>query len=189
MAAAKLTINGEQGDEGTLLQIEFPHGPKRSFLVEKGTVLYDQFAAYGAMKKIRDQITGKVGTDEAVAEVDELIEGFNNGLWNPHRDNEAGPTIGLLAHALMRLYGSTREQAEAFVKKLSRAQQVALREKSEVAKEILLIKEEEVAKAALRAPAGKAGKEQDVLLADFARGLGLEPAEPEQEQEPSPLEE
>lgn len=167
MAASKMEVNVYQQEGGALVfEIVFPAGEKRSFTLTPDSELYVNFAAQGFIKKVRDQIVGKVDSPEAIVQVDKLLNAFHEGHWNVSRNNEGGSSLGLLAQALVRLYKCTEDYAKEYVGKLNKKQQADLRAEPTVAAEIVQI----------RAEKAKEGDAPNALLADFTSSLAPAPA-------------
>lgn len=174
MSASKLDIGGTRNEDGsTLITIGFANGEKREFTLSSEHPLYDNFAAHGFAKKVRDQIGSLKDAGESVAAVDKLLEAFKAGNWNAERNasGEPLPTVGILAQALSRMYGTSHEKSQSYVSGLSKKQQADLRATAPVAAAIAEIKrEQEERRAAKAKAAGKeAGAGAESLLDEFQR--------------------
>ena len=174
MSASKLEIEATQnGDGSTELSIKFANGEQRSFTLSREHPLYDNFAAHGVAKKLRDQIGSLKDTAAAVGAVDKLLAAFERGEWNAERNatGEGAPQVGVLAQALSRLYGTSHEKSQEYVAKLDKKQQADLRATPKVAAVIADIKAEQEARRAAKAKAaGKdVGAGAESLLDEFER--------------------
>lgn len=155
---AKVGISARVENDGTHLDLDFANGEKRTFHLPATHSLYDMFAAHGFGKKVRDQIATTKTPEESVALVDTLLAAFSDGKWNAMRNSGAGPTVGILAQALARLYGKSLDEAQAFVAKLTKKQQFDMRKEPNVAATI----------AELASESGDTPAEVGDLLAGFS---------------------
>lgn len=124
---AKVGITGRREANGTHIDLEFSNGTKRSFHLAKEHPLYDDLAAHGFSKKIRDQVSACKTPEEMVEAYDGLASAFNKGKWNMLRNSDGSKVVGILATALARLYGRSLEASQKFVSSLSKKQQADCR--------------------------------------------------------------
>lgn len=173
VAKSKVSITARGEADGTHIDLDFGGEHQRSFHLPSTHPLYGDFAAHGFSKKIRDQI-GAAGTaTDAVAQYDALTKSFNEGKWNAQRNSDSGPTVGILAKALARHFGKTREEAQKFVASMSKKQQADARKSPAIAACIAAMTAETPAK-----PTGVEG-----LLSSFGAGEEVsEVAEPSNEE-------
>ena len=138
--ASKVNITGSRDAEGTHIGFKFPSGTERSFTLTREDPLYDDFAAHGVGKKVRDQLAATKTEQEAVEALDALLKSFGSGKWNTLRNGDGAPQAGLLTQALAAHTGRTLEDAQTFVAKLTKKQQADLRAEASIAAEIAKIK-------------------------------------------------
>ena len=100
---SKVSFSGRQNGAGTYIDLAFSNGTTRTFLLTADHPLFNNFAAHGFGKKVRDQISTAASVEEAVEQVDALFAAFKEGKWNVLRNSEGMPTVGVLAKALSRL--------------------------------------------------------------------------------------
>lgn len=148
---SKVSISGRNESDGTHIDLNFGDEHKRSFHLPVTHPLYNDFAAHGFSKKIRDQIGSATSAAEAVAQYDQLTSNFNEGKWNAQRNADAGPTVGILAKALARHYGKSLEAAQKFVSSMSKKQQADARKDPAIAACIAQINAEAPAKSSATA--------------------------------------
>lgn len=137
---AKITIAGRQTGEGTFIDFGFPSGASRTFHLPAAHPLYDNFAAHGVGKKVRDQLANCTDEASGLVALDAQLAAFAEGKWNATRNGESHQGAGLLVQALSAKYGRTLDEAQAFVDKLSKKQQADLRAEPDVAKEIARVR-------------------------------------------------
>ena len=140
---SKVDITGRRESDGTHIDLSFEDGTKRSFHLPPTHPLYDDLAAHGFSKKVRDQLSSCATTAASVEAFDALANSFNKGKWNVLRNSEGKAAVGVLAKALSRLYGRSVEDAQAFVATLSKKQQADARKEERVAVMIAQINAEE----------------------------------------------
>ena len=136
MPASKVKIDAIQEGTEFLLNVEFANGERRSYTLQEDDPLMAQFALYGFNKKVRDTVSNSGTTDEAVQNVDILLQAFGRGEWNAQRNSEGESHIGVLAQAMMQLYRRTAEDCTRYVGTLSKKQQADLRAVPEIAEAI-----------------------------------------------------
>lgn len=113
--------------EGVIVRLDFRNGETRSFTIPSD-LLY-QFAAHGAEQKLGDAIAGYKDEeiDDAVLDVDSLIERLNKGEWNMKREGGGMAGTSVLLKALVEYSGKSVEQIKTFLKDKSMAEKQALR--------------------------------------------------------------
>jgi hypothetical protein len=126
------------GDGALSATITHSDGAKQVVVIPNGHALMQHFAAHGLQQKVSAAINSGKDPADSAAKVDALESAFRDGRWTIRGDAE--PKGGLLARALASLKGCPLDEAEAFVKGLSRAEQAELRNKPAVAAAILEVK-------------------------------------------------
>jgi hypothetical protein len=140
---SKLTITGSRDDSpGTLITVSFSDGTAISYLLRPDHPLYDDFAAQGIGKKLRDAVSSATKVDEIKASVRSMLAAFDAGKWNLVRNSDGAPQVGLLAKALARFSGKSLEAAQDYVSKLSKKQQADMRKLPELAAAIAAVNAE-----------------------------------------------
>ena len=113
--------------EGVVVRLDFRNGETRSFTIPSD--LLHQFAAHGAEQKLGDAIAGYKDEeiDDAILDVDSLIERLNKGEWNVKREGGGMAGTSVLLKALVEYSGKSVEQIKTFLKDKNMAEKQALR--------------------------------------------------------------
>jgi len=158
------TNNNARDDELTGLTITFRHGEQLTIDVSALSAdIQRQALLHGLKQKLvdaaaisRNPETGRTATiEDKFAAVKEVYDRLLAGEWNKRREG-GGTTGGLLLQALVRLYPEKDvDTLRAYVDKLSRSEQAALRANSRIAPVIAEIQAE------------RGGVDSDGLLAEL----------------------
>lgn len=127
------------------VRLDFRNGETRMFNLPS-ELLY-RFAAHGAEQKLGDETAGEEDVDDMVLAVDDLIERLNKGEWSMKREGGGMAGTSVLLRALMELSGKTVEQVKEFLKPLSQADKLALRNSPKVKPIVDRLEAEKVSKA------------------------------------------
>lgn len=161
------TSNVEKNGELTGLEITFRHGEQLTVeVLALSADIQRQALLHGLKQKLvdaaaisRNPETGRTATiEDKFAAVKEVYDRLLAGDWNKRREG-GGNAGGLLLQALARLYPEKDvETLRAYVEKLSRSEQAALRANTRVAPVIAEIQAE------------RGGVDSDDLLAELELG-------------------
>lgn len=126
-------------DDGAVSHhITFPDGSKDMVLIGANHKLQQQFIAHGSRAKLQAAINSATDEIPAAQKVAALSEAFDAGRWTMN-EGTAKPKGSSLVRALAALKGCPVEEAEAYAKGLSKAEQAKLRGTPVVAAKILEI--------------------------------------------------
>lgn len=121
------TIETKLHEDGAVShKINFANGESDVVVIKPGHELAQQFIAHGSRAKIQAAINSGDSADGAVKKVAALGKAFDEGRWTMI-EGSGKPKGTVLARALAALKGCEIEEAEAFVKGLTKAQQAKVR--------------------------------------------------------------
>lgn len=126
-ASTKMALEIVKGDEGYKAVMKFANGEVREFEFNSAHALAERFMVHGVEQKLRDRIAASENVEEAVTDIDGLLEALNGGEWTTRGSGEPRDTSGLLVRALAQITGKTNEEVKAIVAGLDKKQQAALR--------------------------------------------------------------
>lgn len=127
-------------------KIIFPDGSSDLIVISANDELRQQFVAHGSRAKIQAAVNSATEKVSAAEKVAALAEAFAKGHWTMN-EGAAKPKGSSLVRALAALKGSPIEEAEAYVKGLSRAEQAKLRANPLVAAKIITLESEDRSEA------------------------------------------
>lgn len=141
----KLAIKASRDNAAkkTHFNMEFPDGETRTFDLPDDHPLYQNFAAHGVTKKVRDLLAGSKPMDKQKELLDKLLASFAKNDWNATRNGDGKPVVSILARALHRVSGKSLEECIAYVKTLSKADQAKARKDDRIAPVIRELQKED----------------------------------------------
>ena len=131
------------------LALEFADGTTRA--VEVPPSVREQAIAYGAAAKIGGLTAREQTLDELKAEVEALVERWQDGEWAERSEGGAGTSI--IMKALMEARGKTAKEVGAFLETKTMKEKVAMKSLPMLAPIVARLEAEEAARAAKRAEA------------------------------------
>lgn len=140
------------------VRLDFINGETRLFTLPDA--LMQKFAAHGAEQKLGDAIAGLSDIDDAVLEIDDLINRLYNGEWSVKREANAMAGTSVLVRALCEHTGKSPEDIKAFLAAKSQAEKVALRNNPKIKPIVERIEAEKASK--------KTNIDTDALLGELA---------------------
>jgi len=143
--ATNATIETRLHEDGAVSHhITFPDGTKDMVLIGANHKLAQQFVAHGSRAKLQAAINSASEKEgcSAPEKVAALGTAFDAGRWTLN-EGTAKPKVSALTRALAALGNKPVEEAEAYVKSLSKAAQAKLRANPAVAAKILELEAEE----------------------------------------------
>jgi hypothetical protein len=149
-------INGELSH----LALRFADGTSRTVEVPEG--VREQAIAYGALAKIGGLTSAEQTLDELKAEVEALVERWQDGEWAER--NEGGAGTSIIQKALMEARGKSAKEVAAFLATKSMKEKVAMKSLPMLAPIVARLEKEEADKAAKRRAAkGESGPSESLL--------------------------
>lgn len=127
------------------VRLDFRNGETRLFTIPDA--MKNQFAGHGAEQKLGDETAGEEDVDDMTLAVDDLIDRLNKGEWSMKREGGGMAGTSVLLRALMELSSKTVEQVKEFLKPLSQADKLALRNSPKVKPIVDRLEAEKVSKA------------------------------------------
>lgn len=131
------------------VRLDFRNGETRLFPIPDGLIL--RAAGHGIEQKLGDETAGEEDVDDMNLAVDELIERLSSGdpdSWITKREGGGMSGTSTLLKALVELSGKGVEEIKAFLKPLSQAEKMALRQSPKVKPIVDRIEAEKATKAA-----------------------------------------
>ena len=127
------------------VRLDFRNGETRTFTLPGELLL--KFAGHGAEQKLGDETAGEEDVDDMCLAVDDLIDRLNKGEWSMKREGGGMAGTSVLLRALMELSSKTVEQVKEFLKPLTQADKLALRNSPKVKPIVDRLEAEKVSKA------------------------------------------
>lgn len=171
-AGAKRLIKTSIEADGKLqVRLDFVNGESRLFTLRPDMLA--KFALHGAEQKLGDEISGTKDIDDAVEEIDSLMQRLDAGEWLAERASGGGGMAGasVLARALVEATGQPITVVRTHLATLTNKVKLALRVSPEVAPIIKKLEDEKAARAAARGTSPKAAVDVGAALAGL-RALG-----------------
>ena len=160
----KLIKSTTISEDGTVtLRLYFLNGEVRSLNFRPDSALYANFAAHGIAQKYGDTIAGLSDIEDGILAIDALHERIQAGEWGSERSNGnelAGTSV--LCRAMMEVSKKSKTETADYLKKLSQAEKMAIRNNPLLAPVVQRLEAEKLAK---KKP--KAGLDTAALLSDF----------------------
>ena len=113
------------------VRFDFSNGETREVTADLGG-LTSRFALHGISQKFGDEGAGVESVDDILYGFDELYDRLSKGEWTEKREGGGLGGISILAKALVEVTGKTAEDVRAFLKGLSPAEKIAMRQAPEL---------------------------------------------------------
>lgn len=141
------TIDTKLHEDGAVShKITFPDGSTDLVVIAAASPLRQQFVAHGSRAKIQAAVNSATEKASAQEKVAALSKAFDEGRWTMNEGSDK-PKGSSLVRALAAIKGCPVDEAEVYVKGLSRAEQAKLRANPVVAARIIALEADDRSEA------------------------------------------
>lgn len=142
-ATGNLVEKGHKDAQGDPIGVrwDFSNGKTRTILLSELAPLAATLQAHGLSQKGGDEYASEKDVDDAVMAFDDLMDRLKKGEWSERREGGFGGA-SVLAKAIANVFGKSPEEVRAFLRDLSPAEKLAMRQAPELKPEIEKIEAE-----------------------------------------------